>query len=373
MSFAVYQRMQHTLDTLSSHGLLRVRKNQSLSSTLVDFSHNDYLGLSTHSKVINAVATGAAKLGVGAKASPLVSGYHDIQATLESKLCQLTGHESALLFCSGFSANTALMQALLTPDDVVIADKLIHASLIDGILHSQAKLKRFAHNDLSHAQVLLTTNSPSVCVTESVFSMDGDKAELNSLKAMCEVSNTLLVVDDAHGFGLAPTKLTDTNAKLADVQVITFGKALGGQGAAILGAKALIDYMVATSRQYIYSTGISPVAALSALAAIEVLESESEHLERLNHNIAYFKQQCAEHKITLMPSDSPIQPLMVGGNEAVMGLSQIISEQGFKVGAIRSPTVPKGQARLRITLNSTHTFEQIASLVSVISHSLQAI
>ncbi|MGS0729749.1 aminotransferase class I/II-fold pyridoxal phosphate-dependent enzyme, partial [Shewanella sp. 0m-11] len=214
----------------------------------------------------------------------------------EQALCEATGHEAALLFCSGFSANNALMKTLFNETDLVLADKLIHASVIDGVQDSGAKLKRFSHNDIDSAKSHLERFSPSALLTESLFSMDGDIAPLAELSALCQQHNAWLIVDDAHGFGLlgenglGATRIA--NDIKIDAQLVTFGKAMGGQGAAILGSQALIDFLVANARHYIYSTALSPAHAVAALAAINMIKQQPERRQKLNDNIACFRAAC---------------------------------------------------------------------------------
>ncbi|WP_394130926.1 aminotransferase class I/II-fold pyridoxal phosphate-dependent enzyme [Shewanella maritima] len=373
MTHPIYQKIAQQTAQLSQRGLLRQRRLHKTpqSNAWVDFSHNDYLGLATEPVLAQALADGAMRYGVGSKASPLVSGYHDIHHTLEQKLCAVTGHQACMLFCSGFSANSALMSSLFEPDDTVVADKLIHASIIDGIQHSGAKLCRYLHNDLASAEKLLQRQPSSMLVTESVFSMDGDRAPLAELSQLCRDNNALMIVDDAHGFGLKQGCLTETTVSQADIQVVTFGKALGCQGAAILAEQSIIDYLVATSRHYVYSTALSPASAAVALAAINLLQAEPQRQHQLEANIQYFITQAKLHRLPLteqpIGSQSAIQPVIIGSNDKTLAIADALMQQGFKVGAIRSPTVPKGSERLRITLSSQHTHQHILALVQALA------
>lgn len=364
MSHPLMDKLAQQMAALEAKGLVRQRLLAGASDEspeLVDFSHNDYLGLATESALAQALYQGAQRYGVGSKASPLVSGYSQAHLTLEQRLCELTGHGAAMLFCSGFSANSALMQALLSPSDVVIADKLVHASVIDGIEASQAKLVRFVHNDLTSAAAQIARHPNSVIVTESVFSMDGDLAPLTELSRLARAQNSWLIVDDAHGFGVLPRG--HVNSEVADIQVITFGKALGCQGAAILGSGAVIDFLVANSRHYVYSTALSPASAHLALAAVDCIEHEPDRVSRLNANIGLFRTLARAEGIVLTESKTPIQPVVIGDNASTMAAAGALKAQGFKVGAIRSPTVPVGQARLRITISCQHSSDEISALV----------
>ena len=312
---------------------------------------------------------GAAKrYGVGSGSSPLVTGYSEAHLALEQRLCKITGHQAALLFCSGFSANTALMKTLFDSSDTVMADKLMHASVIDGLKDSQAQLKRFLHNDIASAERIMNQRVPTALVTESIFSMDGDIAPLSSLSQLCKQNHVCLIVDDAHGFGVQIPPLVD--AKIADIQVVTFGKALGCQGAAILASQQVIDFLVSNAREYIYSTAISPVNACVALAAVDLIDTDRSLVQRLSDNIGYFRLQCAQADIKLADSGTAIQPLVLGDVDTTLLVADKLKQLGLWVGAIRPPTVPKGSARLRMTITAMHTRDDIDRLVDGLSTSL---
>ncbi|WP_028766986.1 8-amino-7-oxononanoate synthase [Shewanella fidelis] len=337
----------------------------------VNFSSNDYLGLATSNELTEALYQGAKDYGVGSTASSLVVGYTQAHAKLEQALCDVTGHEAALLFCSGFSANNALMKTLFEANDLVVADKLIHASVIDGVQDSGAKLKRFSHNDVESAKSYFERFRPTALITESVFSMDGDIAPLVELSALCQQHGAWLIVDDAHGFGVIGEDgfgATRLNADIKiDAQLVTFGKALGGQGAAILGSQALIDFLVANARHYIYSTALSPASAAAAYTALTVIEKQPELRAKLDENIDYFRKQCQENNIELTGSTTAIQPIILGDSAKTMAVAKRLKEHGFWLGAIRPPTVPQGGARLRLTLNANHCQQDISALVNVLA------
>ncbi|UCX05192.1 8-amino-7-oxononanoate synthase [Shewanella glacialimarina] len=366
MAHPLTDKMTQQMAQQQESGLLRQRHELNAAThqptAFIDFSHNDYLGLANASELADALYQGALTYGVGSKASPLVSGYGQAHAMLEQKLCEMTGHQAGMLFCSGFSANSALMKTLFSSTDTVIADKLVHASIIDGIQDSGAKLLRYLHNDIDSAARLLTKHPNSVLVTESVFSMDGDCAPISDLSALCRQHNSLIIVDDAHGFGvLSAKRLTAADA---DIQVVTFGKALGCQGAAILASQQVIDFLVANARHYIYSTALSPANAYLAFSALKLIEQQPERLMQLNDNITLFRRLAEQAGIGLTESNTAIQPIIIGDNISTMTVAESLAQKGFKVGAIRSPTVPQGSARLRITLNAKHTSAQICQLVA---------
>ncbi|MGL5359097.1 MAG: aminotransferase class I/II-fold pyridoxal phosphate-dependent enzyme [Shewanella sp.] len=337
----------------------------------LNFSSNDYLGLSQSPELIAALQQAALQYGVGSGASPLVTGYSEAHLALEQRLCELTGHQAALLFGSGFSANTALIKTLFDKHDRVLADKLVHASIIDGLRDSGVSFKRFLHNSLSSAERLLQGGRVSALITESVFSMDGDSAPLAPLAALCRQHGSWLIVDDAHGFGVQPGFDDGRAAKRMDVQIITFGKALGCQGAAILGSHALIEFLVSNAREYIYSTALSSASAALALAAVEHCVAHPELRAALADNIQLFTHLCAAAQIPLLGSATAIQPLIIGDAEQTLRVSARLKAAGVWVGAIRPPTVPQGSARLRITLSASHTPEDIAYCVKALDNALR--
>jgi 8-amino-7-oxononanoate synthase len=380
MSHPLMDKMRQQMQGLEQQGLLRQRRLAN-TNDVIDFSHNDYLGLASSAAQANALYEGALRYGVGSKASPLVSGYSRAHVELEQSLCQYTGHEAAMLFCSGFSANNALMSALFNQDDVVIADKYVHASIITGVQSSKAKLARFIHNDLVSAQALIARYPHSAIVTESIFSMDGDIAPIDALSTLAKAQGSLLIVDDAHGFGVLPQGFI--SAAKVDIQIVTFGKALGCQGAAILASKTVIDFLVANSRHYIYSTALSPACAHLALNAVNLCQ-QADVSAKLMANISLFRTQAKALNISLdeigdsevnslepAKLNSPIQPIIIGDNERTMAIASNLADKGFMVGAIRSPTVPLGQARLRVTLSALHSSEQIISLVNALKRALE--
>ena len=368
---------------LTEQGLLRQRQALSTDAVLSDaepqfcfegqtylnFSSNDYLGLCRAPELIAALHRGAQQYGVGSGASPLVTGYNEAHLALETKLCQITGFESALLFSSGFSANSTLCKTLFDKQDVVLADKLVHASIIDGLRDSGADFKRFLHNSTESAERLLAKNTFSALITESVFSMDGDIAPISALSALCRAHNAWLIVDDAHGFGVSDI-FNQPAANLIDIQIVTFGKALGCQGAAILGSRELIAFLVSNAREYIYSTALSPANAALALAAVEHCEAHPELRQNLQRNISIFKQLCQDADIPLLGSETAIQPLIIGDAEQTLLVSQKLKAMGIWVGAIRPPTVPIGSARLRITLSACHSEAAIRRCVNGIAQVL---
>lgn len=342
------------------------------------FCSNDYLGLAEHPQVLNAWQQGLVQHGGGSGASPLVTGHHHAHAQLESTLCQWLGFEQALLFSSGFAANQAVLMALLDNGDLLLQDRLNHASLQEAGSLGDATMKRFRHNDLTHLETLLLNNAdnaPTLVVTEGVFSMDGDCAPLAEIQRLCQAHNAWLMVDDAHGLGVLGRHgkgSCDAAGIQPDLLIVTFGKALGGSGAAVLCKKPIADYLLQRARHLIYSTALPPAQADAVSAAIKVIKSDPKPYAYISELKARFLAKL-DNEIPVAASNSPILPLIVGSSEAAVMLSDKLKDAGFWVSAIRPPTVPKGSARLRITLSASHSNTQVDALADAINalwHSL---
>jgi len=354
-------------------------RSRAVSHGAINFSANDYLGLATHPELIAAWQRGAAEYGVGSGGSFLVTGYTHAHAALEEKLAEITGYESSLLFNSGYSANQALIKALLDKNDLLVQDKLNHASLIEAGVYSPATMKRFKHNDSEHLAQILTQNrhqhTNSLVVTEGVFSMDGDTPDLHAISQQCKAHDSWLLVDDAHGFGVLPkgrNSLTqhDLLARDVDLYMATFGKAAGVSGAFVAASKDVIEYLVNFSKPYIYSTAMPAAMAVCIDKALTIMATETWRVAHLSHLITYFKQQCFLRNILLMPSDTAIQPLIIGDANRAMKISQYLAGKGLLVKAIRPPTVPQGSSRLRITLSANHSIEDIDLLLTRLKDAL---
>ncbi|MBC3764308.1 aminotransferase class I/II-fold pyridoxal phosphate-dependent enzyme [Neptunicella marina] len=355
--------------------LLRERR---LKRHCVDFAGNDYLGLAAQSLKQPELLNEIKHYAVGSAASPLVCGYKDIHAGLENYLAQRLNREAVLLFNSGFAANQALCHALMLQGGSIVADKLSHASLIDGAMASSAEFKRFKHNDLSHLQTLLKTPSDNrLVVCEGVYSMDGDRAPLADMAHLAQQHNSWLMVDDAHGFGvlgetgMGSIEQAGLDTKQVPVIMATFGKAAGSAGAFVAGSKQLIEYLVNFARHYVYSTHMSPVQAAITLYNLKRIENEPQLRNKLFSNIELFKSACEIAGINLLPSDTAIQPVALNNAERVLNVSQFLTKAGFQVGAIRYPTVPKGTDRLRITISAAHSEQQIQALVTALADAIK--
>lgn len=341
---------------------------------LLAFCSNDYLGLANHPQVIEAWRAGAEKWGVGGGASHLVIGHSTPHHQLEEALAEFTGRPRALLFSTGYMANLGAVTALVGQGDSVLEDRLNHASLLDAGLLSGARFSRYLHNDgVSLANRLRKVIGNTLIVTDGVFSMDGDLADLPSLCAEARRANAWVMVDDAHGFGpLGATGggiVEHFGLGLDDVQVLvgTLGKAFGTAGAFVAGSDDLIEALVQFARPYIYTTSQPPALACATLQSLELLRSEHWRREHLNALIKRFREGAQAIGLELMDSATPIQPILIGDSGRAMQLSQMLRERSLLVTAIRPPTVPAGSARLRVTLSAAHSLEQLELLLEALA------
>lgn len=344
--------------------------------TYLNFASNDYLGfgdLTIENENINTL---------GSHSSALVTGYQLQQQALEQYLCTQLGYQAGLLFNSGFSANSSVIKALFqdkaaAQNSAIFQDKLNHASLIDGALHSNAALIRFNHNDLNHLRSRLEKSKAQnkLIISEGVFSMDGDTAPIKDLLRLAKQHNAWLMIDDAHGFGaLGNTGLgsceTLIGDVLPDILVITFGKAVASSGACVLGSRAFIDYMLQYNRDYTYSTAMSPLLADNTLVRLKHIKKANTQRVMLNKNIATFKHLAQQHNIAVMESDTAIQPIVLGCAEQTLKAANKLKQQGIWLTAIRPPTVAYNTARLRVTLTAAHTLDDITYLVKHLAEAL---
>lgn len=341
---------------------------------LLAFCSNDYLGLANHPQVIEAWRAGALRWGVGGGASHLVIGHSTPHHELEEALAEFTGRPRALLFSTGYMANLGAVTALLGPGDTVLEDRLNHASLLDAGLLSGARFSRYLHNDAtSLANRLDKAVGNTLVVTDGVFSMDGDLAELPALCAAAKAKGAWVMVDDAHGFGPLGASgggiVEHFGLGQDDVQVLvgTLGKAFGTAGAFVAGSEELIDTLVQFARPYIYTTSQPPALACATLKSLELLRSENWRREHLNALIKRFREGAQSIGLELMDSATPIQPILIGDSGRAMRLSQLLRERGLLVTAIRPPTVPAGSARLRVTLSAAHSAAQLERLLEALA------
>lgn len=341
---------------------------------LLAFCSNDYLGLANHPEVIRALQRGAEQWGVGGGASHLVIGHSGPHHVLEEALAEFTGRPRALLFSTGYMANLAAVTALVGQGDTVLEDRLNHASLLDAGLLSGARFSRYLHNDAaSLASRLEKATGNTLVVTDGVFSMDGDLADLPDLCAAAKARGAWVMVDDAHGFGPLGANgggiVEQFGLGLDDVQVLvgTLGKAFGTAGAFVAGSEELIETLIQFARPYIYTTSQPPAVACATLKSLELLRSEGWRREHLARLIARFREGAEAIGLTLMDSPTPIQPILIGDSERAMKLSALLKGRGILVGAIRPPTVPAGSARLRVTLSAAHSEAQLERLLEALA------
>lgn len=338
------------------------------------FCSNDYLGLAADPRLAAAAKAGIDRYGVGAGASHLILGHGSAHHELEIALAGFVGLPQALLFSTGYMANMGVVSALVGRGDAVFADRLNHASLNDAALLSRAAFKRYAHNDLTALERLLqvTPARRRLVIVDAVFSMDGDIAPVPALLELCVRYDAWLLIDDAHGFGVLGAQgrgtLAHFNIDSARVMYMaTLGKAAGVAGAFVAGSAALIETLVQNARTYIYTTATPPLLAHTLLASLRIIAQDEWRRERLRELILQLRQGLAGSPWRLMPSQTPIQPLLVGGNEQALALSGRLADAGLLVPAIRPPTVPQGTARLRISLSADHTAADVARLVAALT------
>ena len=383
--------LKRDLQLLQQQSLYRQRKItdgpqqvhlHSNGKKMLSFCSNDYLGLANHPDIAKALKKGIDTYGVGSGAAHLVSGHSRAHHELEVALAEYTGRSRALLFSTGYMANLGIVNALMGKGDIVFQDKLNHASLIDAALlsasFSGSQLKRYPHNDLNNLsgqleKVSLLAEQPrKLLMSDAVFSMDGDLAPVSQLSTLCQQHDSWFMLDDAHGFGV----LGAHGAGIAEeysldqeqlpIYMATLGKAMGVFGAFVAGSDALIETLIQKSRAYIYTTAMPPALAQATLMSLKISKQESWRRDKLKQLITQFRTGAEQLGLTLMASQTAIQPILVGDNETALQMSKILEQQGILVTAIRPPTVPKGTARLRVTLCAEHEEKDVVRLLSVL-------
>lgn len=345
---------------------------------LLAFCSNDYLGLSNHPQIVEALCEGARCWGAGSGASHLVSGHLRPHQELEARLAEFVGLPRALCFSSGYLANLAVAPALVGRGDAIFADRLNHASLIDAALACGARHQRYAHNDTAALEKLLcaSTAKRKLILTDAVFSMDGDVADLPRLFELAERYDAWLVVDDAHGFGVLGEQGRGSLSHFGlpgaprIVHMGTLGKAAGVAGAFVAGDARVIEWLLQTGRSYIYTTAAPPALACALLKSLELIAAGDARREKLRRLTARLREGvgvfAADRGWHLADSTTPIQPIIVGENQAALALSKALEQQGFWVPAIRPPTVPMGSARLRISLSAAHEPADVDALLAAL-------
>jgi len=377
-----FEALQKELDQRTALGLLRQRRTlQSPQSphivvdgkSYLSFCSNDYLGLANHPRLVSALQQGAAQYGVGAGAAHLVSGHTHVHQQLELELAVFVGKPAALLFSTGYMANLGVVQALVGKGDSVFADKLNHASLNDAMQMSRASVKRYRHNDIAQLALLLeqTVSGRKLIISDAVFSMDGDLAPLPELLALCEQHDAWLLIDDAHGFGVLGDQGRGTLAhfNIASPRIIymaTLGKAAGVFGAFVAAKQVVIDTLINHANSYVYTTATPPALSSALLESLRLITQGEEQRAHLQQLIARLRSGLRGLPWRLMPSTTPIQPVLVGDNQSALKLSAGLQERGIWVAAIRPPTVPQGTARLRITLSAAHSAADVTRLTETL-------
>ncbi|MEW6133867.1 MAG: 8-amino-7-oxononanoate synthase [Pseudomonadota bacterium] len=380
--FAALARIREGLAQLEADSLLRKRfllesaqgvRVRVDGRDLVSFCGNDYLGLANDAAIAEAAVAAVREYGVGAGASHLLTGHHKLHHEFEQAFAAFVGMPAALMFSTGYMANLGVLTALLARHGEVFADRLNHASLNDAARQCGAKFTRYAHGDLEQLEGLLAKSvaQDKLICSDLVFSMDGDVADVDRLLALAEAHDAWLYLDDAHGFGV----LNDGRGGLTDaarnnprvIYLATLGKAAGVFGAAVAAHADVVEWLLQKARTYVYTTATPPALAAGLLASLGQIEAGEARRGRLSRHMAALREGLGDlRRWQMMPSATPIQPLLIGGNGEALAVSKSLLEQGLLVPAIRPPTVPRGAARLRISLSSAHTPNEVARLVSAI-------
>jgi 8-amino-7-oxononanoate synthase len=375
--------LQTALEKRQAEGLIRQRRLldspqaetiQTNSQQYLSFCSNDYLGLANHPDLIRTMQLAAGEAGVGSGASNLITGHHRYHDILEKQLAAFVQMPAALLFSTGYMANIGVLGALAGRRDAIFADKLNHACLNDGSYYSLAEFHRFAHNDVAALEKLLKASEAKrkIVTVDAVFSMDGDIAPLKEYLALCEQYDAYLYIDDAHGFGVLGDHGQGTlnHLQLASPRITmmaTLGKAAGVAGAFVAGEQVVIDYLIQTAKSYVYSTPAPPALSATLSKSVQLIEQGDSLRTHLQQLIKTLKKHLKLSKWQLMPSETAVQPLLIGSNLDALKLSEYLQTKGILVPAIRPPTVPKNTARLRISLSAAHKEADVIQLAKVIN------
>ena len=374
--------LQKELQQRKTDGLLRQRRlldspqaehivaNQ---KPYLSFCSNDYLGLANRPELIAAMQQAAADSGVGSGASNLITGHHRYHDNLEKQLARFVDMPAALLFSTGYMANIGVLGALMGRGDAIFADKLNHACLNDGAYFSYADFHRYPHNDVQALEKLLQASKArhKMIAADAVFSMDGDIAPIAEYLALCEKYDAYLYLDDAHGFGVLGEHGQGSlnHLKIKSPRIImmaTLGKAAGVAGAFVAGEQVVIDYLIQKAKSYVYSTPAPPALSATLSASVKLIEQGDDLRANLNTLIAYLKENLKLKQWKLLASDTAIQPLIIGGNQESLAVSEYLQTHGILVPAIRPPTVPAGTARLRVSLSAAHSLDDVKQLIAAI-------
>jgi 8-amino-7-oxononanoate synthase len=379
-------QLKHDLaerQTLGRYRKQRVRQGQQGVDIIVDgqrflsFCSNDYLGLANHPDIVRAFTHAAERYGLGSGAAHLLTGHSHYHDELELALAEFTGHEKALLFSSGYQANIGVLDGLMARDDLIIQDKLNHASLLDGARLAASKNVRYAHNDLSALTRRLEHSQDTqrkLIVTDGVFSMDGDIAPLPDIMHLASQHHAGVLIDEAHALGVlghsgrGSVEHFDLNYDSMPMIMGTFGKAFGTSGAFVAADADVIDTLIQQARSYVYTTAQPAAIAAATLVSLRLVQQEAWRREKLNVLIEQFRHGAKQLGLTLMESFTAIQPVVIGDDLKAIQIGKALEQQGILVGVIRPPTVPEGSARLRITLSADHTEQQVNQLLNALEH-----
>jgi 8-amino-7-oxononanoate synthase len=374
------------LDDRRRRGLYRIRRRLESGQRahvriggrdVLNFSSNDYLGLASDPRLARAASAAARRWGVGAGASPLVSGHLPSLRALEHDLARWEATEAALVFSSGFAANLGTVAALAGPGDAIFSDALNHASLIDGCRLSRAAVHVYRHRNFAHLHELIHTFGPAarhrLIVSDSLFSMDGDSVRVGELLDIAERADALLVLDEAHAtgiYGRCGRGIADDLPSLAPrhrlVKVGTLSKALGSQGGFVCGPRSLINWLINHARPYIFSTALAPPAAAAARAALRIVQSEPERRLHVQELAAHLNRRLSGCGYDIGLAETHILPVLIRTSQIAVRLSRKLLEEGLLVPAIRPPSVPEGTARLRVSLTASHTTADVERLVAAL-------
>ena len=382
----LYEDLNRELESLRDQNLLRSRhdiehvKKQMISikgKWYINFSSNDYLGLSQDASVKKTMVEGIKLFGCGAGASHLISGHIKKQTELEKKIARLIGMDHGLLFSSGYMANLAFFTTMIAKSDAVFIDKLNHASLNQGVLASGSRFYRYAHLDMKSLEIQLKQSHAKKkwIVTDGVFSMDGDVADVPALVRLCKKYDAYLYIDDAHGYGvlgkngqgiLSHFKGIEKKDFDRIIYLLTFGKSMGLSGSVLCSKKIIGDYMMQKAKPYIYTTAQNPSISLAALTSLEIIKNKQILRTHLNKLIKTFREQI-DKKELLGNSITPIQPIILKDEKKVLSISKKLMRMGYYVSSIRPPTVEKNTSRLRISLSALHSLKDVLGLTQAIN------
>lgn len=377
-----FSHLAENLEALAEQGLYRSRRviasPQGIKlnidgKSIVNFCSNDYLGLANHPKVEQAFKAAVDVYGVGSGSAHLICGHSVAHHALEEDLADFTGRNRALLFSTGYMANIGVIAALLGRSDSVFEDRLNHASLLDGGLMSGARFKRYGHGNMSELSAKLdNATGNKLIVTDGVFSMDGDFAPLDELAVVAKKQDAWLMVDDAHGLGVIGehgvgiVEYYGLSQDEVPILMGTLGKGFGTFGAFVAGSEVLIETLIQKARTYIYTTALPAAVAEATRASLKIVIAEAWRRDKLQKLAERFRMGAGQLGLTLMPSSSAIQPILIGDSHRAVNLSHELLKAGFLVSAIRPPTVPQGSARLRVTFSALHEEQQVDQLLDAL-------